>query len=170
MSSLEEQRKAAEASQAKSHKWNVINTILAGVAIFLSVMMSDISSKNSAMSSMSALVADDGLGRTSICLDWASFVEEQQSSEKWDPNLTQHEIDERIDRMGVVLYSRTHEIVTYYNDSLKWLKEKSGDEPNLAPEGTELKPVGLAPYCGSASEFRQARDSNAELTITAHRP
>ncbi|MDR6988956.1 hypothetical protein J2Y66_003464 [Paenarthrobacter nitroguajacolicus] len=102
--------------QANSHKWNIVSTVLAGIAIF-------------------PLCNDERCIHTGL---QRYFPDGNGCRKRAGPN--------------------GH-----------WIKDKSGAEPSLAAEGTPLKLVGLAPYCGPASEFRRAREPDTALVITAHR-
>ncbi|WP_156155831.1 hypothetical protein [Demequina phytophila] len=93
----------------------------------------------------------NGVAMSGTCLEWARFVEDEQASDRWG-DLSDAEIDARIDRLGEVAYSR---ISVMTNESLSFDEEPLVDAP--------LMSIGVV--CGSAGEYRKARSSREPLVL-----
>lgn len=154
---------------SKKHEW--INTAIAllslGVAIGIPIVMGTLNF----LGSLGVGASSTAASQTSVCLNWATFVRTQQESRSWGGTPTSA-IDRRIDRMGEVLYTRLEaEFETWLAfPSASATPTASPTAPPPTPAAATLPLRGLAEYCGSAREFRQARDTDDPLLIPRSSP
>ncbi|WP_064723764.1 hypothetical protein [Paenarthrobacter nicotinovorans] len=156
-------REEREQEQRKHQKFNLRLSVAAFLLSMLIGYVGIYYSTQSLKISNLATVTGTTPPLQALCLDWGAFVNEQQTSLAKE-GMSAIDADTAIDRYGEVVNSR----VVAYSEKLthKFTKASGVKDDWQAPAlGTPVENISLSTICGSASEYRTAKDPNAPLEL-----
>lgn len=92
-----------------------------------------------------------------VCLEWARYVDDRRITLRAE-GLDDTEIDDRIERLGQVMYTRL-------SHSINQTDHDRYDIEDHFTKERYLRPASISAICGTPQEFRIASETNEELRV-----